>query len=96
MLIQWYNDTYNTIEQQRYNNKTNNSHIMEDLTQKKAVVLEAPSKTLESMRIRGTVYVLNTQRESINGTIRRLKDRTAKRFSCQRVNDEFFIVKRVK
>lgn len=69
---------------------------MEELTQKKPIIVEAPTKTLESMRIRGTLYVMNIQRESINGTIRRLKDRTSKRFSCQRVNDEFFIVKRTK
>jgi hypothetical protein len=65
-------------------------------TLKKVIAIDQPTRELDSLKLGGVVYAPNFQRESINGTVRRLKDRSSKRFSCTRVNDDYFFVKRVR
>ena len=69
---------------------------MEDLTLEKVVAITEPTKTLEGLRVRGEIKAPNYQRESINGTIRRIKDKSSKRFTCNRANNDYFIVKRIR
>lgn len=69
---------------------------MANLTEKKVVALVEPTKVLESLKLNGVEKAPNYQRESINGTIRRIKDRSSKRFTCTRVNDDYFEVKRTR
>lgn len=57
--------------------------------------LKHPTATLEAMRLKATVNAPNTQRESINRLIARLRDRGTKRFTCNRVNDDYFAIKRI-
>lgn len=58
--------------------------------------VESPTLALDTLRIRGEIYVPNYQRESFNTTIRRMGNISAKRFTCKRQNNEFFTVKRVR
>ena len=61
---------------------------------KKVIRLDSPSDTLDSMEVGNTEFVLNSQRLSVESTIRRLRDRSRKRFTLKRINDEYFTVKR--
>lgn len=78
---------------------------MLDLTQKikvladkpkKLVAITNPTDTLDSIKVRDILYVPNYQRESINGTVSRFRNRSSKRFTCNRINDEFFIITRIR
>lgn len=62
---------------------------------KKTEKIESPTKTLEAMRLNRTEIAPNFQRESINRTILRLRDRGSKKFTCSRTTDEYFTIKRI-
>ena len=69
---------------------------MADLTERKIVALVEVTKTLENMKLKEVIEAPNFQRESIYGTIRRIKDRSSKRYSFHRVNDYYFTVTRTR
>ena len=69
--------------------------MTKDLTEKISP-LESVTITLENMRLGSVEKVPNYQRVSINGTVQRLKDTSSKRYSCTRINDTYFTIKRVR
>lgn len=66
------------------------------MSEKKVEALIEVTKTLDNMKLKQVVEAPNYQRESIYGTIRRIKDRSSKRYSLHRVNDYYFTVTRTR
>lgn len=66
------------------------------MSEKKVEALIEVTKTLDNMKLKQVVKAPNFQRESIYGTIRRIKDRSSKRYSLHRVNDYYFTVTRTR
>lgn len=66
------------------------------MSEKKVEALIEVTKTLDNMKLKQVVEAPNFQRESIYGTIRRIKDRSSKRYSFHRVNDYYFTVTRTR
>lgn len=63
--------------------------------EKKIKTIESPTQALNGLRLRGELEAPNTQRESIATTIRRMKVASSKRFTCRKVNDQYFTIKRI-
>lgn len=66
------------------------------MIKRKYEYLTAPAKQLDSLAIGKQLNVPNSQRVSVNGTIQRIKDRSDKRFTIKRINDDYFIIVRIK
>ena len=69
--------------------------MVKNLTEK-IPALENVTNTLENMKKGISIPVPNYQRVSINGTIQRLKDTSSRRYSCKRINDTYFTIKRIR
>lgn len=63
--------------------------------EKKIQTIESPTQALNSLRLKGELEAPNAQRESIATTIRRMKAVSTKRFTCRKVNEQFFTIKRI-
>ena len=68
---------------------------MSEENNEKILELESPSNTLNTMRLKQTIKVPNSQRVSINGTLQRFKDTSNRKFECKRF-DTYFTIKRIK
>ena len=68
---------------------------MKEKTEEKILEVESPTDTLNTMRLRQTIKVPNSQRISFNGTIQRLKDSSSRKFQLKR-HDTYFTIKRMK
>jgi|GEM_PF-3195609 len=56
-----------------------------------------PTATLEAMKTKSKIFAPNTQRVSIEGTIRRMNDRgSSKVYTLKRLNNQFFSIQRTK
>ena len=62
----------------------------------KVEALISPMASLDALRLKSKIYAPNHQRASIDTTIKRIKDKSSKRFSCTRMNDEYFSIKRIR
>lgn len=60
----------------------------------KIVALESPTASLEALKLGERLNAPNFQRLTVETTIRRIKDKSSKRFSCKRINDYYFTVLR--
>jgi len=58
--------------------------------------VESPSKILREMLVGDVVMLLNRQRVSFNGTIERMKSWSTARFSCMKISETLFEVRRTK
>jgi hypothetical protein len=58
--------------------------------------IDSPTKTLKGMRMKDKFYFPNSQRISVRSTITTLKDKSTKRFSLKRINDEYTLLRRTK
>jgi hypothetical protein len=52
--------------------------------------------TLDKMSKNEVIKAQNKQRVSVEGTVRRIKDVSSKRFSLKRVNDDYFTITRIR
>jgi len=58
--------------------------------------LERPRYELENMKINASVLIPSFQKASVSTTIGRIKDTSTKRYSVKKVNDQTYIVKRIR
>lgn len=64
--------------------------------EKEIKALVSPTVTLETMRVNCTEIAPNYQRSSVETTIRRIRDKSSKRFALSRTNDIYFTIKRIR
>lgn len=58
--------------------------------------IDSPSKVLREMSVGEVVTVINRQRISFNGTIERMKSWSTSRFSCLKISETHFEIRRTK
>ena len=76
------------------NNFLNNSNIYGNLTV--CETADSPTLTLDSMRKGGVEKIPMSKRVTFESTRQRMKTQSNKAFSFRKINNEYFIIKRIR